>query len=104
MPLADCQQNQDPSVQRNELWVVVVVFFTEESWVKICQCAFEGHGKDRKAGASSEGGPQTNTLAGEWIKPEGLRVGLNCAALLKNTAETPLLSMFQMAQIGPSVC
>lgn len=51
--------------------------------MKICQHAFEGHGKDRKAGASSEGGPQTNALTGEGIKPQALRVGLNCAALLK---------------------
>lgn len=50
--------------------------------MKICQYAFGGHGKD---GASGKGDPQTNAFTGEGIKPRALkvRVGLNCAALLK---------------------
>lgn len=53
--------------------------------MKICQYAFGGHGKDGEAGASGEGDPQTNAFTGEGIKPWALkvRVGLNCAALLK---------------------
>lgn len=53
--------------------------------MKICQYAFGGHSKDREAGASGEGDPQTNAFTSEGIKPWALkvRVGLNCAALLK---------------------
>lgn len=53
--------------------------------MKICQYAFGGHSKDGEAGASGEGDPQTNAFTGEGIKPWALkvRVGLNCAALLK---------------------
>lgn len=53
--------------------------------MKICQYASEGHGKDGEAVASSEGDPQTNAFTSEGIKPWALRVrvGLNCAGLLK---------------------
>lgn len=53
--------------------------------MKICQYAFGGHSKDGEAGASGEGDPQTNAFTGEGIKPWALkvRVGLNCAGLLK---------------------
>lgn len=53
--------------------------------MKICQYAFGGHSKDGEAGASGEGDPQTNAFTGERIKPWALkvRVGLNCAGLLK---------------------
>ena len=53
--------------------------------MKICQYAFGGHSKDGQAGASGEGDPQTNAFTGEGIKPWALkvRVGLNCAGLLK---------------------
>ena len=58
--------------------------------MKICQYAFGGHCKDIEAGASSEGYPQTNAFTGEGIKPWALkvRVGLNCAALLKYSRST----------------
>lgn len=57
----------------------------EKSWVKICQYSFGGHTKDWEAGASGEGDPQTNAFTSEGIKPWALkvRVGLNCAGLLK---------------------
>lgn len=53
--------------------------------MKICQYLFGGHSKDREAGASGEGDPQTNAFTSEGIKPWALkvRVGLNSAALLK---------------------
>lgn len=75
----------------------------------ICQCTFEGHCKDDEAGASSGGDPQTNAFTSEGIKPWALRVrvGLNCAGLLKIQPKHPLLPfprMFQMPQIGPGLC
>lgn len=80
-------------------------FFKEEGWVKICQAAFGGHGKDREAGASGEGDPQTNAFTVEGIRPRALkvRVGLNCASLLK-IQQKLFFWMFQMPQIGSGVC
>lgn len=59
--------------------------------MKICQFVFGGHSKDGEASANSEGDPQKkekkekNAFTSEGIKPRALkvRVGLNCAALLK---------------------
>ncbi len=101
------KRNKLEDLVRGSLGLGEKSFFKKESWVKICQDAFGGHSKDREAGASGEGDPQTNAFASEGIKPWALkvRVGLNCATLLKIQQKHLFFPwMFQMPQIGPGVC
>lgn len=101
--LADCQQNKTTLqvFRRNKLEVAVrgdvglgekafsflFFFFFLRGILSedLPVYALEGHCKDGVASAGGEVDPQTNAFTGEGIKPWALRVrvGLNCAALLK---------------------
>ena len=82
------------------------IFFFLDEWRS--GSSFEGRGKDREAGASSDGDPQTNAFVGEGIKPQALRVraGLNCAALLKlhhTTAPFSWVPLRCLRLVGPRI-